>query len=345
MAVKIATSIDLFATYRSKGNYYVDKTGFIEDLLAQEEGVSLFTRPRRFGKTLFMSMLAEFFDITKKSRKLFSGLRISANKKLCKDWMNQYPVIFLSLKDVDDSSYQESLKKIRSLVSQVCRDHLYLLKSPQLDREDKKIFRELRAKKTDDRTLKDSLQFLTSVLYYHHNKPTIVLIDEYDAPITRADIYGYYDEMIAFMRGFLSSALKSNRYLNLGIITGCLRIAKESIFSELNNPKCYDISSFDYADAFGFTQAEVDRLLQDAGIVGKREEIKRWYDGYCFGKSKEIYCPWSIMNHVADVLKNPKASPRAYWLHSGKNELVRKFVSRYVPRLADDLYPVTGSRS
>ncbi len=337
MAVKIATSIDLFAMYRSMHNYYVDKTGFIEDLLAQGERVFLFTRPRRFGKTLLMSMLAEFFDITKDSRNLFAGLKVSANEALCKEWMNEYPVIFLSLKDVEGKNFAEALDILNNKIVNLFNPHEGILATDKIWTGDRRAFEEIINRRATKGILRDSLGILTSVLNKYYQKRVIVLIDEYDAPVTRADTYGYYDEMIAFMRGFLSSALKSNPNLNFGIVTGCLRIAKESLFSEFNNPKCYDISSTEYADMFGFTQAEVDKLLQDAALSGKRDEIKKWYDGYCFGKNQEIYCPWSIMNYVADAQKDPEASPLAYWLNSGKNDLVRKFVARHVPEMADDI--------
>ena len=215
--------------------------------------------------------------------------------------------------------------------------HEGILATDKIWTGDRRAFEEIINRRATKGILRDSLGILTSVLNKYYQKRVIVLIDEYDAPVTRADTYGYYDEMIAFMRGFLSSALKSNPNLNFGIVTGCLRIAKESLFSEFNNPRCYDISSTEYADMFGFTQAEVDTLLQDAALSGKRDEIKKWYDGYCFGKNQEIYCPWSIMNYVADAQKDPEASPLAYWLNSGKNDLVRKFVARHVPEMADDI--------
>ena len=336
MPVKIVTSIDLFATYRRKDNYYIDKTGFIETLLTQEGGVLLFTRPRRFGKTLFMSMLAEFFDNTKDSRDLFAGLKVAENEALCREWMNQYPVISLSLKDVDKPTYARALTDFQELISEYCRQYRELLASDRVDDEDKKDLQNYIERKANEDALGRFLRTMSRMLCQYYGKPTIVLIDEYDAPVTRADTYGYYNDMIGFMRRFLSPSLKSNPYLCFGIVTGCLRIAKESLFSELNNLKCCDISCSEYADIFGFTQAEVDKLLLDAGLSGKRGEIKKWYDGYCFGENQEIYCPWSIMNYVADAQKNSKA-PRAYWLNSGKNDVVRKFVARHVPEMADDI--------
>ena len=320
-AINIINTDD-FAEMRLGNGYYVDKTGFIEEFLQNPADgpkfrvpadAILFTRPRRFGKTLFMSMLAEFFDITKDSRELFEGLAVSSNKDLCDQWMNQYPVIFLSLKDVDKPTYKEALKKIRSLVSDVCLAHNYLLKSSMLDDEERKKLKELRSEKADDNILADALLILSRALRYHYDKPAIVLIDEYDAPIAKAADNGYYDEMVDFMRNFLSACLKSNRKnMKLGILTGCLQIAQRSIFSGLNHFKSYDISDYEYMDVFGLTQDDVDTILLKAGLWDRREELKEWYDGYCFGEHQEMYCPWSILNRVYALQKNPRVPPKAY---------------------------------
>lgn len=340
-------NMDDFARTRKENGYYVDKTGFIEEFLQNPADgpkfrvpadAILFTRPRRFGKTLFMSMLAEFFDITKDSRELFEGLAVSSNKDLCDQWMNQYPVIFLSLKDVDKPTYKEALKKIRSLVSDVCLAHNYLLKSSMLDDEERKKLKELRSEKADDNILADALLILSRALRYHYDKPAIVLIDEYDAPIAKAADNGYYDEMVDFMRNFLSACLKSNRKnMKLGILTGCLQIAQRSIFSGLNHFKSYDISDYEYMDVFGLTQDDVDTILLKAGLWDRREELKEWYDGYCFGEHQEMYCPWSILNRVYALQKNPRVPPKAYWNKTSENTVIKRlFPGKYL-EMADDI--------
>ena len=336
MPVKIATSIDLFVTFRSKNCYYIDKTGFIEELLDQGEAAYLFTRPRRFGKTLFLSMLAEFFDITKDSRALFAGLKVAENEALRREWMNRYPVIFLSLKDVSSLCYERALGGVRGLVSDFCREHRYLLESPRLDTEERRKLEALRSQKADMSTLVDALLILTRAMRYHHGKPAIVLIDEYDSPVLWAARYGYHDKMTNFMRRFLSSGLKTNDNLMFAVLTGCVRIPLADDYGGLNNLKCYGISDSDYAETFGFTQIEVDRLLQDAELFGKMDEVRAWYGGYCLGKDQEIYCPWSIMNHVADAQREPEARPLPYWVRSGASGFVEKFVAMHMPGMADD---------
>ncbi len=330
-----------FAELREGGYYYVDKTDFLEKFLRAPADTTLFTRPRRFGKTLFMSMLSYFFDITKAkvSHKLFDGLAVSANKKLCDQWMNKYPVIFLSLKDVGRTTYADALKKIASLVSDICLEHRYLLESQKIDEYERKKIGTLRAESADINTLTDALLILTRAMRYHHGKPAIVLIDEYDAPVAKAAENGYYREMVDFMRNFLSAGLKTNSdNLQFGILTGCLRITCKSTFSGLNHLDCFDITSGPrYADTFGFTQGEVDRILCDAGLGGKRDIFKAWYDGYRFGDLTEIYCPWSIMSYLDDLQGDADASPQAYWQNTSENALVKRlFAGKYL-EMADDM--------
>ncbi len=316
-----------FAYLRKNNYYYVDKTGFLNDFLPLSARVSLITRPRRFGKTLFMSMLTEFFDIDRKSRDLFAGLKVSANKELCAQWMNQYPVVFFSLKDVDGDSFSDALNELQRVFSSVVMEHDSLLTSNAVDTADREVLTRIKHNRATVSELRSFLMILTRAMRYQHCKPAIVLLDEYDVPVAKAEANGYYDEMIDFMRGFLSSALKTNSSnLLFAVLTGCLRITRESIFSGLNNLKCYDISDCDYADTFGFTQEEVDRLLAEAGLSSKREEVREWYDGYRFGDNQEIYCPWSIMNYVADH-RTAQPAPKAYWLHSSDNALVRRLVA------------------
>ena len=338
MAVNIATSIDLFAQYRSSNCYYVDKTGFIEELIDQGEAAYLFTRPRRFGKTLFLSMLAEFFDITKDSRDLFAGLKVSANKALCKEWMNKYPVIFLSLKDVEGENFAEALEMLNLRMMRLFGLHEEILSCDKIWTGDRRAFEDIINMRATEALLEVSLEILTSVLNKYYQKPAIVLIDEYDAPLTKAARQGYATEMADFMRGFLSSALKTNENLMFAVLTGCVRISLADDYGGLNNLKCYGISDPDYAEIFGFTQIEVDRLLQDAGLSGKGDEVRAWYGGYCLGKNQEIYCPWNTMNHVADAQKDPGTRPLPYWVRSGASGFVERFVASQIPEQADDIF-------
>ena len=327
MAVKIRNT-ENFDTLRQAGGYYVDKTGFLEKFLESPSDASLFTRPRRFGKTLLMSMLASFFDITRKSRQFFAGLKVSQNEALCGKWMNQYPVIFLTLKDIEKPSFERALARIHVLIRTFCNQHKYLLTSEKVGDDDKDYIRHYLDRKSDEDTLELALQVLTRAMSCHYDKPAIMLIDEYDVPVAKAVENGFYNEMIRFMRGFLSGALKTNDHLKFGILTGALRITKESVFTGLNNLDCFDIATTRYADVFGFTQGEVDQLLSDAGLEEKRDALKEWYDGYHFGDHSDIYCPWSIMKYLADVQSAPKEKPKAYWVGTSSNELPRDFARR-----------------
>ena len=327
MAVKIRNT-ENFDTLRQAGGYYVDKTGFLEKFLESPSDASLFTRPRRFGKTLLMSMLASFFDIMRNSRQFFAGLKVSQNEALCGKWMNQYPVIFLTLKDIEKPSFERALARIHVLIRTFCNQHKYLLTSEKVGDDDKDYIRQYLDRKSDEDTLELAPQVLTRAMSCHYDKPAIMLIDEYDVPVAKAVENGFYNEMIRFMRGFLSGALKTNDHLKFGILTGALRITKESVFTGLNNLDCFDIATSRYADVFGFTQGEVDQLLSDAGLEEKRDALKEWYDGYHFGDHSDIYCPWSIMKYLADVQSAPKEKPKAYWVGTSSNELPRDFARR-----------------
>ena len=336
--LKILIGGEVFSEIQRGNYYYVDKTGFLNDFLPLSAKVSLITRPRRFGKTLFMSMLADFFDITKDSRELFAGLKVSANEALCKEWMNQYPVIFLSLKDVEGDNFAETLGVFNNKIVSLFNRYESILGSDKIKTGNRRAFEEIINRRATKEILLDSLGILTSILTQYYQKPAIVLIDEYDVPVAKAEENGYYDEMILFMRIFLSSALKTNQEnLMCAVLTGCLRITKESIFTGLNNLKCYDISDSDYADTFGFTQEEVDTLLADAGLSFKKEEVREWYDGYRFGKNQEIYCPWSILNYVVDHKKDSQREPKAYWLNTSGNELVQRLIAHNPTDLTDTI--------
>lgn len=322
------------------GNYYyVDRTDFLNEFLSYSlASVTLFTRPRRFGKTLFLSMLADFFDITKDSRELFAGLKVSAHEELCRKWMNQYPVISLSLKDVAGDSFAKALKRLRSLVSDFCREHRSLLESSRLDTEERRKLKALHTQKADDVPLVDALLILTRAMRYHHGKPAIVLIDEYDAPLMYAAKNGYHEEMADFMRGFLSAGLKTNSdNLMFAVLTGCVRIPLADDYGGLNNLVCYDISGCRYADTFGFTEIEVDTLLDEAGLSCKREEVGDWYDGYRFGDIEHMHCPWNIVNYVCDAPDNLGDTLKAYWLDVSTNAQIRQFIRNSPPRLAKEL--------
>lgn len=316
-----------FAELRQHNGYYVDKTGFLEEFLDSPADANLFTRPRGFGKTLLMSMLAEFFDITKDSRDLFAGLKVSENGGLCREWMNQYPVIFLTLKGTENPTFEQSLAHIHSQLRTFCGQHQYLLTSERVHYTIKDDIRQYLSGKTNKSTLRSSLHVLTRAMSCHYGRQTIVLVDGYDVPLTKAEEKGYYDEMLVFMRGFLGNALKTNPYLKFGILTGVLPITDTS----LNNLDRFGIADSAYSDVFGFTQEEVDQLLMDSGFEDKREEIKAWYGGYLFGKQQESYCPWSIMNHLAALQDAPQKAPKAYWVGTSCKELLRDFAKHIPP--------------
>ncbi|OUO52644.1 hypothetical protein B5F76_06870 [Desulfovibrio sp. An276] len=347
-------NVELFAKLRQNYGYYVDKTEFLVQFLQDPtdatrfrlpSSATLFTRPRRFGKTMFMSMLAEFFDVTKNSGELFAGLKVAENKTLCREWMNQYPVVSLTLKRADKLTYKEAVESIQNLISEICTLHDEVLENANIKSRDRRLFQKLIDCETNETTLCSSLLTITRVLFQHYNKPVILLIDEYDVPVAKAAERGYYDEMIVFMRGFLSDALKTNPYLKFGILTGALRITKESIFTGLNNLDCFDIANPKYADVFGFTQCEVDQMLFDAGLEEKRDELKSWYDGYHFGDRSDIYCPWSIMKYLADAQSIPQEKPKAYWVGTSGNELTKAFLGRMPSTVQDDIASLTEGKN
>ena len=334
-------NIENFETLRKENGYYVDKTGFLEKFLEDPADASLFTRPRRFGKTLLMSMLASFFDITKDSRDLFAGLKIAENEELCKEWMNQYPVIFLTLKGIENPTFERALAHIHDQIRTFCRQHKYLLTSELVYDTDKDSIRHYLDSMTDEDTLELALQVLTRSLFCHYGKRAIVLVDDYDAPLAEAAERGYYQEMMRFMRCFLGNVLKTNFDLEFGILTGVLRITEDS----LNNLDCFDISTFSYSDSFGFTQEEVDRLLTDSDFEDKLNTIQTWYGGYHFGKPQELYCPWSIMNHLVALGANPQESPNAYWDGLTPNGLTGGFLERIPSTIQDDIASLTEGKT
>ncbi len=315
-----------FREIRENDFCYVDKTDFIENLFSSAGKCSLFTRPRRFGKTLMMTMLRDFFDISQDSKAIFDGLAISKNKDLCDKWMNQYPTVFVTFKGIGELTFEEAQGKIRSRIGELCKAFKFLIDSTSVDETDRKKLAALKAEESDNRKLADSLKILCSALYAHYGKPVIMLIDEYDVPLARAQENGYYSEMVVFIRDMLEEVLKTNDFLKFAILTGCLRIAKESSYTGLNNLRCYGISDVRFADKFGFTSNEVDGLLSVAGLSEKKDVIKEWYDGYRFGDDTEIYCPWDILQYIEDLQAKATAKPKAYWENTSGNSPVRSFI-------------------
>ena len=327
--LKIPVGISDFAKIQNYGYYYVDKTGLIADLLEKETAeVTLITRPRRFGKTMGMSMLANFFDIRKDSQAMFEGLEISKNTALCSEWMNQWPVLFLTFKDVDGLTFASAKEMLLNRIAAIYNDHSYLLEETRVQENDRKVFERLADEVSGNPTdamLKTSIVLLMRLMRNHYGKPVILLIDEYDVPIAKASAKGYYPEMLEVIKGLMSTALKDNDALRFAVITGCLRIAKESIFTGTNNFVSDTISSSHLNEYFGFTQADVDRLLKDADCQEHADDIKNWYDGYHFG-DLDVYCPWDVMNYLRDLQRNPKAKPASYWKNTSDNSIIRSFI-------------------
>lgn len=314
-----------FTEIRKEGYYYIDKSGMIAELMkTRGTKVTLITRPRRFGKTLAMSMLSAFFDIRKDSTELFEGLEISKETELCKEWMNQYPTLFLSLKSVDGLGFSGAYGQLASVIAELYKDHLYLLESNKINSYDKEIFDRIAAGKAALEEIKNSLLLLTRMMEAYYEKPAILLIDEYDVPLAKASEKGYYQEMLDTIKA-LMQVFKDNRALKLAVITGCLRIAKESIFTGTNNFVSNTVSHTRLNEYFGFTQAELDNLLKDMGLSTHAIEMKEWYDGYHFGDF-DVYCPWDVMNHVKNLQLNPSTKPFSYWMDSSDNAIVRSFI-------------------
>lgn len=322
--LSIPVGISNFEKIRNGGFYYIDKTGLIAELVRSSAEVTLITRPRRFGKTLGMSMLESFFDIRKDSKKLFDGLEISHQKNLCEKWMNQWPVVFLSLKNVDGIHFSDAYQQLVYEISLLYQQHDNLLKSTALSDRDKFLFNQLQERQAGKTDIMRSLQFLTRLLEQHYGKKVILLIDEYDVPIAKANSHGYYNEMMDVIKG-LMQALKDNPSLHFAVITGCLKIAKESIFTGTNNFVSDTITNSRLNEYFGFVQHEVDQLLLSADFTDKASAMKEWYDGYHFG-TFDVYCPWDVMNYLLELQRNPQASPVSYWKNTSDNAIIRSFI-------------------
>ena len=327
--LNIPVGISDFAKIRDRKYYYVDKTKLISDLLEEETAeVTLITRPRRFGKTMAMSMLSHFFDIRKDSKAMFQGLKIAENTELCDEWMNQWPVLFLTFKDVNGLTFASAKEMLLNRIAEIYNNHSYLLEGPQVRENDRKVFEQLADEVSGNPTdamLKTSIALLMKLMWGYYDKPVILLLDEYDVPIAKASANGYYAEMLEIIRGMLSTALKDNDAMRFAVITGCLRIAKESIFTGTNNFVSDTISSSHLNEYFGFTQEEVDQILIDADQTDHAEDVKAWYDGYHFGEL-DVYCPWDVMNYLRDLRKNPKTKPASYWRNTSDNAIIRSFI-------------------
>ena len=310
MAKQILTGAESFQELIERDYFYVDKTLFIKELLENGGKVTLITRPRRFGKTMNMSMLESFFDVNANGKALFEGLKIMEYRDIADKYMNMYPVVFLSLKNVEESTYKNSIVSIKELVSDIYRHFRYLYESEKLDEQQKDIFYFLLNGNSTESRLHSALKFLTECLYTYHGKQAIVLIDEYDAPLSNALMEGYYDEMLKFMRGFLGSVFKTNRYLEFGVLTGVQRISKEGLVSGFNNPLVCGIMDREFADCFGFTEDEVKAACEMYGLGDEYDGVKRWYDGYRFG-GQDMYNPWSITGYL-----NRKEFGE-YWVNTG----------------------------
>lgn len=323
--LSIPVGVSDFEEIRRNGYYYVDKSGLIGELLGTTgTKVTLITRPRRFGKTLGMSMLESFFDIQKDNKALFEELEIAKRHELCMEWMNQWPTVFVSFRQVDGLNFNSAYDMLTLVISELYKKHLYLLDSDKVDSFDKEIVKQLIQGTASAKDTKGSLMLLTRLMYQQYGKPVILLIDEYDVPVAKANSNGYYEEMLDVMKG-LMQALKDNQALCFAVITGCLKIAKESIFTGTNNFISDTITDSRLNEYFGFVQSEVDQILKDADVLDKAESIREWYDGYHFGDF-DVYCPWDVMNYLLELQRNPKAKPVSYWKNTSDNAVIRSFI-------------------
>ena len=331
--MKLPVGIDQFDKLIKSGFYYVDKTRLIEQLLQNWGEVNLFTRPRRFGKTLNMSMLKSFFEIGT-DKTLFDQLYIAANKELCEEYMGQYPVIFLSLKGVDGLNFEEAKSMLKITIRTEAQRHYELKKSEKVSEENRELFNDILS--GEDERIEDSLRMLSQILFEHYGKKSIILIDEYDVPLDKAFQHGYYKEMVSLLRGLFGQALKTNEFLQFAVLTGCLRVSKESIFTGLNNFKVLSIADIRFDEQFGFTDEEVRKLLKDYDREDYFSEAKEWYDGYHFGNA-DIYCPWDVINYVEHLRYDPEAEPEAFWINSSGNDLVKRFVAKADQTTKDEI--------
>lgn len=351
--LKLPMGIEDFEEMRTMGYYYIDKTGLIRDLIDHFGKVNLFTRPRRFGKTLNMSMLKYFFEtgsnvtssdsgMTHDSARLFDGLEISGEKELCSKYMGKFPVISISLKNASSAAFNDAKQQFRSIIGKEALRFSFLMESSCLSETERKQYKALIHVDDDgvftmaDELLKGSLLLLSSCLQKHYGQKTILLIDEYDVPLDRAYQSGYYDTMVDFIRSLFGQVLKTNSSLYFAVLTGCLRISRESIFTGLNNFKVYTVKDVQYNEYFGFTDAEVREMLAYYGLMEKYAVTKEWYDGYRFG-NLEVYCPWDVVSYCHALRMNPEESPQNYWVNTSSNDIIRRFIERANASTKDDI--------
>ena len=336
--VKLPMGIENFREMRTGGFYYVDKTGLMKTLLENPGKINLFTRPRRFGKTLNMSMLKYFFDIgsdimLSDNTTIFDGLEISGEKELCEEYMGKFPVISITLKGATGENFEEAKVMLRRIIGKEAMRFRFLLESDRIDEAERSQYEALiSTDKTgtftmSDDLLKDSLLILSQFLQKHYGQDTVMLIDEYDVPLDKAYRAGYYDSMVEFIRVLFGNAFKTNDSLKFAVLTGCLRISRESIFTGLNNFKVYTVKDVRYKEYFGFTDAEVRQMLEYYGLEGQYDAVKEWYDGYLFG-NLGIYCPWDVINYCGDLRDGSVSEPQNYWVNTSSNDIIRKFISR-----------------
>lgn len=321
---KLPIGIENFEKLRQEDFYYIDKTRLIEQLLTRWGEVNLFTRPRRFGKSLNMSMLQSFFEIGK-DKTLFDGLRISDNQELCEEYQGKFPVVSVSLKGINGATYEEARRFLIKTINEEARRLSVLSDSTELDETDHELLTQLKKKEMTNDSLVYSIRELTELLEKHYGSKVIVLIDEYDVPLAKANENGYYDEMVLLIRNLFENALKTNNSLKFAVLTGCLRIAKESIFTGFNNFKVYSITDKSFDETFGFTDAEVRELLRYYGQEKYYETVKEWYDGYRFG-NVDVYCPWDVINFCSDHLADPGLEPKNYWANTSGNSVISHFI-------------------
>ncbi len=333
MAFKVGVGKSDFEALRKANNYYVDKTDIMYELVEETDNqVTLFTRPRRFGKTLMMSMLSNFFSIRKESKGIFEGLKITEHKEFCEKWMNQYPVLFISFKDAEADVFGVAYDKLKNSIADICKLISDLAAESSVNPADAQVFERLMFNKASDAEVQGSLKTIMRMMYDIYGKKEILLIDEYDVPLANATEKdtkknNYYSSMLDVIKGIMSTALKDNEFLEFAVITGCLRIAKESIFTGTNNFASYSVLDADFSEYFGFTEDEVDEMLAVADRKDKADVIKEWYDSYVFGDSS-VYCPWDVMNYLSALRKRKDAKPKNYWKFISRNGILLTFVER-----------------
>ena len=331
MEKMIVVGNENFDEFIREDGYYVDKTELLYELVAgRRNKVTLFTRPRRFGKTLALSMMESFFDISRDSRDVFRGRKITENHPdFCREWMNQYPVLFLSLKDAEGLEFESAFRMLKVILSDLCIKWSWLAEEPGVNAADAEVFRRLMFKTAELEDVKNSLKTIMRMMKAVYGKNVILLIDEYDVPLSKAwdsKNQEYYRQMLDVIRGILSISLKTNEYLKFAVVTGCLRVSKESIFTGVNNFVCYSVTNRKFSEYFGFTRDEVTRLLEDFGQSGRMEVIRQWYDGYIFGDS-EVFCPWDVVSYLSAVLYDKEDEPQNYWANTSSNSLLDAFVN------------------